>query len=63
LNILGDRPGMWFVHPPQRRPGLAEELPQLIARIERGDVPVGQHGDDQVNVSMVPATAPTAARP
>jgi len=52
LNMLGTDAGMWFVHPPARRPGIESELPALIERVERGAVPEGQRGDDQVNGSM-----------
>ncbi len=52
LNMLGTDPGMWFVHPPARQPGLERELPRLIERVEQGDVPDQQRGDDQMNGSM-----------
>ena len=52
LNMLGREPGMWFVHPPPRQPGIERELPRLIERVEQGEVPDGQRGDDQMNDSM-----------
>lgn len=52
LNMLGTEPGMWFVHPPARQPGLERELPRLIERVEQGAVPDEQRGDDQMNDSM-----------
>ena len=52
LNMLGSEPGMWYVHPPQRQPGLEQALPQLIDRVEVGDIPAEQLGDDQMNESM-----------
>jgi hypothetical protein len=52
LNMLGKAPGMWYVHPPARSSELERELPRLIERVERGNVPPEQFGDDQMNVSM-----------
>jgi hypothetical protein len=58
LNMLGGAPGMWYLHPPQRDAGLADALPSLIERVEKGDIPAEQLGDDQMNDSMfLPAQA------
>ncbi|HEY1688515.1 MAG TPA: hypothetical protein VGF95_06565 [Solirubrobacteraceae bacterium] len=54
VDFLGAAPGMWSLHPPLRSRAFYDALPQLIARIERGDVPQAQHGDYELNDSMFP---------
>jgi hypothetical protein len=53
LDYLGKPPGMWSVHPPVPLfPGYFEMLPQLIRRVETGDIPEGQRGYYNMNDSM-----------
>jgi hypothetical protein len=44
VDFLGREPGMWSLHPPFRSPAFYRELPDLIARVESGDVPDEQRG-------------------
>lgn len=53
IDLLGVDPGMWVLHPPYRTAGFLRDLPELIRRVESGDVPDGQRGDFDVNDSMV----------
>jgi hypothetical protein len=53
IDFLGDRPGMWGVHPPYRSPTFYERLPFLVAEIESGDVPEGQQGCHEVEDCLV----------
>jgi hypothetical protein len=53
VDFLGDAPGMWTVHPPYRSAEFYARLPELIARIEAGDVPEGQRGMHDMNDSMI----------
>jgi hypothetical protein len=53
IDLLGDPPGMWTVHPPGRSETFYRELPRLIERIEAGDIPAAQLGDYEVNDSLV----------
>lgn len=53
IDFLGSAPGMWSVHPPLRSEAFYRALPDLIRRIEAGDVPEGQRGDYDLNDSMV----------
>jgi hypothetical protein len=52
VDFLGADPGVWSLHPPYRSEAFYRELPLLIERIERGDVPDGQRGDYDLNDSM-----------
>lgn len=53
LDFLGREPGMWSLHPPYRSPTFYRELPEIVRRIERGEVPVEQRGDYDLNDSMI----------
>jgi hypothetical protein len=53
VHLLGSGPGLWHLHPPYRSERFYRELPELIARIESNDIPVGQQGDHNINDSMV----------
>jgi hypothetical protein len=53
LDRLGTPPGMWSLHPPYRSETFYSQLPELIARVEAGDVPLAQRGDFDVNDSMI----------
>lgn len=53
IDYLGEEAGMYSLHPPYRMPEFYARLPELIARIERGDIPEGQRGDFDINASMI----------
>src|ERR1700677_2566349 len=53
VDFLGAAPGMWSLHPPYRSEEFYRELPNLIERIENGDVPDAQRGDYDLNDSML----------
>lgn len=53
LDFLGQDPGMWSLHPPLRSDLFYRELPNLVERVEAGDVPDEQRGDYDVNDSMI----------
>jgi hypothetical protein len=53
IDFLGTPPGMWSLHPPYRSDAFYRELPRLVERVERGDVPETQRGDHDVNDSMI----------
>jgi len=53
LDILGSDPGMWYLHPPLRSERFYRELPSLVDRVERGQIPAQQRGDYDVNDSML----------
>jgi hypothetical protein len=52
-EFLGAAPGMWSLHPPYRSRGFYDMLPDLIHRVETGDIPEAQRGDHDINASMV----------
>ena len=59
VDFLGARPGMWSIHPPVRSARFYRALPDLIARVEQGDVPEQQRGNFDLNRSMLePIGAP-----
>jgi hypothetical protein len=53
VDFLGRPPGMWSLHPPVHSEAFYRLLPDLIRRIETGDIPNGQRGDYDLNDSMV----------
>jgi hypothetical protein len=53
LNALGSSPGMWALHPEDRSPLLLRQLPELVRRVETGDVPDEQRGYYDVQESML----------
>jgi hypothetical protein len=53
IDFLGSGPGMYSLHPPYRSETFYRELPNLIARIRRGDIPERQRGECDVNSSMI----------
>lgn len=57
LDLLGSGPGMWSLHPTMRSEHFYQQLPALIGRIERGDVPEAQRGDYDLNDSMIDWTS------
>jgi hypothetical protein len=59
--FLGATPGRWSLHPPYRDADFYAKLPELIRRIESGDVPDAQRGDHDLNESLVDWTEATVA--
>jgi hypothetical protein len=53
VDMLGSGPGMWSLHPAMRSDEFYAALPDLVRRVEQGDVPAGQRGDYDVHDSMV----------
>jgi hypothetical protein len=61
LDVLGSAPGMWSVHPPFRSERFYAELPALVERVERGDVPDEQRGEFDVADALFDWTEARAA--
>jgi hypothetical protein len=55
LDFLGTAGGMWSLHPVRRTEAFYRSLPDLIRRVEEGDIPAGQRGDYNINESLLPA--------
>jgi len=53
VEFLGKKPGMWSLHPPYRSKNFYDSLPELIQRVELGDIPEDQRGVHDVNDSLV----------
>ena len=53
FDFLGTPPGMWSLHPPVRSPEFYAALPELVRRVEAGDIPDAQRADFDVNDSMI----------
>jgi hypothetical protein len=53
VDLLGAGSGMWSLHPALRSDEFLAALPDLVLRVEEGDVPEEQRGDYDVNDSMV----------
>ena len=51
--ILGAAPGMWSLHPPYRCADFYQKLPELVRRVEAGDLPTAQLGLHDVGDSLV----------
>jgi hypothetical protein len=51
IDLLGEPPGLWTVHPVQRDAQFRRTLPDVIARVERGEVSESQLG----RYDLVPA--------
>lgn len=62
LDFLGAAPGLWTLHPQYRSPTFYERLPELIARVESGDMPEAQRGLENVHDSLVDWSDVRAAR-
>jgi hypothetical protein len=62
FDFLGEGAGLWSLHPVYRSPAFYEALPQLIARVESGDIPEGQRGYYDINDSMFDFSSVRAAR-
>jgi hypothetical protein len=48
---------MWSLHPPYRSEAFYASLPELVGRVESGDVPNAQRGEHDVHDSMVDWTS------
>jgi hypothetical protein len=53
VDYLGRGPGMWTLHPRERTESYYELLPELVGRIERGDVTERQRGYYDLDESML----------
>lgn len=53
VDYLGREPGMWTLHPRERTESYYELLPELIQRIERGEVTEQQRGHYDLDASML----------
>ncbi|MCI2238421.1 hypothetical protein MO973_17710 [Paenibacillus sp. TRM 82003] len=53
IDVLGTGPGMWSLHPTMRSEEFYAQLPEVVRRVEAGEVPPGQLGDYDVNDSFV----------
>jgi hypothetical protein len=58
LDYLGRDPGVWTLHPGQRGPGFAANLPNVIAALERGAVPEYQRGSSALRSEWLDALGP-----
>lgn len=61
IDLLGSEPGMWSIHPLFRTEAFHEGLPELIRRIESGDVPDEQRGAFELSDALVAASRPGRA--
>lgn len=62
IDYLGQGDGMFSLHPPYRTAEFYQLLPELISRIETGDIPEGQRGDFDMNSSMIDWSAALATK-
>lgn len=53
VEFLGNTPGMWSLHPPYRSKNFYDNLPELIQKVESGDIPESQRGFHDVTDSLV----------
>lgn len=53
VDFLGAAPGMWTLHPPYRCADFYRKLPELVRRVEAGDMPAAQLGLHDVGDSLV----------
>ncbi len=53
VDFLGTAPGMWTLHPPYRCADFYQKLPDLVRRVEAGDLPIAQLGFHDVGDSLV----------
>jgi hypothetical protein len=51
--FVGAPPGVWAVHPAERSTRFYDHLPEIIQRIERGEVPEAQRGYYDLQESML----------
>jgi hypothetical protein len=57
VEFLGTDPGMWSIHPLYRSELFYDRLPDIIQKIETGDIPEAQRGCHDVNASLVDWTS------
>lgn len=62
VDLLGEAPGMWSLHPPYRTAEFYARLPEFVARVEAGNVPEGQRGAHDMNESMIDWSSAQAPR-
>ena len=60
IDFLGSGRGCWSLHPPYRGRDFYARLPELVRRVESGDLPAGQLGDHDLNDSLVDWSEPRA---
>lgn len=53
VDLLGSAPGLWSLHPEHRTASFFRDFPEVIRRVEAGDVPEAQRGDYEINDSMI----------
>jgi hypothetical protein len=53
VDFLGEPSGMWSLHPPHRSQRFYDELPELVRRVEAGDVPDEQRGHYDIVDALV----------
>lgn len=53
FEFLGSGEGMWSLHPPYRCDDFYRKLPDLVRRVESGEIPSEQLGCHDINESMV----------
>ncbi|MBS0419127.1 MAG: capsular biosynthesis protein [Proteobacteria bacterium] len=53
IDLLGNAPGFWSLHPPYRSELFYRKLPELVRAVESGNVPDGQLGHYDLNDSMI----------
>ena len=58
LDLLGESPGLWTVHPAERDGRFALALPELIASLELGEVSESQRGRYDLDPAMIPPRSP-----
>lgn len=58
LDYLGTEPGMWFVHPGQRGSAFVENLPNLIAALEKGEIVAAQRGSYELRDEWLNSVGP-----
>jgi hypothetical protein len=52
VDMLGSGSGMWSLHPTSRTTTFFQGLPDLIARVEAGDIPDAQRGEFDVHDAL-----------
>jgi hypothetical protein len=57
VDLLGSGAGMWSLHPSLKPPEYLSELPQIIARVEQGDLPPEQLGHYDIVDAFVDQSA------
>jgi hypothetical protein len=60
VAFMGNSNGVWSLHPPQRSKIFYQQLESIIDHVERGDIPVGQRGDYDLNESFINWTTASA---